>query len=118
AFGIVGLVARAFGVETRLALLLAVGTAVCGNSAIVATAPVIDAEDREIGIAVGTITMFGTVALFVFPVVAFALRMADSVFGFWAGLSINDTSQVVAAAAAYSAEALEPATVVKLVRNT
>lgn len=118
AFTIVGLSSRFLDVPPRLGLLLAVGTAVCGNSAIVATAPVIGAEEDELGVALGTITIFGTVALLLFPVLAHSFGMSDSVFGFWAGLSINDTSQVVAAGAAYSPEALETATVVKLVRNT
>ncbi len=117
AFLTVALAGRIAGVPPRLAVLIGVGTAVCGNSAIVATSPIIDAEDREISFAVATITIFGTAALLLFPVIALVVDMPDRVFGFWAGLSINDTSQVVAAGAAYSPEALEVATVVKLVRN-
>jgi uncharacterized integral membrane protein (TIGR00698 family) len=117
AFVTVAVVSRAVGVPPRLATLIGVGTAVCGNSAIVATAPIVDAEDREISFAVATITIFGTGALLLFPVVALWLDLPDRVFGFWAGLAINDTSQVVAAGAAYSDAALEVATVVKLVRN-
>jgi uncharacterized integral membrane protein (TIGR00698 family) len=117
AFLTVAVASRLAGVPPRLATLIGVGTAVCGNSAIVATAPIIDAEDREISFAVATITIFGTAALLLFPLVALVVDLPDRVFGFWAGLSINDTSQVVAAGAAYSPEALEVATVVKLVRN-
>lgn len=117
AFLTVAVLARLLRVPTRLAVLLGVGTAVCGNSAIMATAPVIDAEEREIGFAVGTITIFGTTALLLFPLVGRLLELPEEVFGLWAGLSINDTSQVVAAGAAYSPRALEVATVVKLVRN-
>jgi uncharacterized integral membrane protein (TIGR00698 family) len=113
----VALLARLAGTPPRLATLIAVGTAVCGNTAIMATAPVIHARDREVSFAVATITIFGTSALLVFPAIATVVGMPDQVFGFWAGLSINDTSQVVAAGAAYSAEALDVATVVKLVRN-
>jgi uncharacterized integral membrane protein (TIGR00698 family) len=117
AFLTVAVASRIVGVPPRLAALIGVGTAVCGNSAIVATAPIIDAEEREISFAVATITIFGTAALLLFPLLASLVELPDRVFGFWAGLSINDTSQVVAAGAAYSAEALEVATVVKLVRN-
>lgn len=117
AFLTVAVASRVAGVPPRLAVLIGVGTAVCGNSAIVATSPIIEAEDREISFAVATITIFGTAALLLFPVLALLVEMPDRVFGFWAGLSVNDTSQVVAAGAAYSAEALEVATVVKLVRN-
>lgn len=117
AFLSVAVASRIAGIPPKLAILIGVGTAVCGNSAIVATSPIIDAEDREISFAVATITIFGTAALLLFPLLAAVVDMPDRVFGFWAGLSINDTSQVVAAGAAFSDEALEVATVVKLVRN-
>ncbi|MEX2550154.1 MAG: putative sulfate exporter family transporter [Nitriliruptoraceae bacterium] len=109
--------ARLAGTPPRLATLIAVGTAVCGNTAIMAVAPVIRARDREVSFAVATITIFGTSALLLFPMVGTVAGMSGEVFGFWAGLAINDTSQVVAAGAAHSAEALDVATVVKLVRN-
>jgi uncharacterized integral membrane protein (TIGR00698 family) len=109
---------RALALPPRLALLIGVGTAVCGNSAIVATAPVIEAEDRDVGFAVGTITLFGTLAVFLYPFVGRFLGLSDAVFGLWSGVAVNDTSQVVAASAAYSSTARDVATVVKLVRNT
>ena len=117
AFTVALLVGRAFGVPPRLRLLIGVGTAVCGNSAIVATAPVIKAEEREVSFAVATITLFGTLAVFLFPFVGLWLGLPDVVFGLWAGVAVNDTSQVVAASSAYSSEARDVATVVKLVRN-
>ncbi|MFN8534174.1 MAG: putative sulfate exporter family transporter [Dehalococcoidia bacterium] len=110
-------VGRAAGLPRRLALLIGVGTAVCGNSAIIATAPVIDAEESEVSFAVATITLFGTVAVFVYPLIGLALGLSQTVFGLWAGTAVNDTSQVVAAAAAYGSTALSTATVVKLTRN-
>jgi uncharacterized integral membrane protein (TIGR00698 family) len=115
---VVALAARITGIPPRLAVLIGVGTAICGNSAIMATAPAIDAEQREISFAVATITVFGTLALLTFPLIGHLTGMSDAVFGFWAGLAINDTSQVVAGGAAYSSQALDVATVVKLVRNT
>jgi uncharacterized integral membrane protein (TIGR00698 family) len=117
AFLVTSALARLLRIPTRLAVLLGVGTAVCGNSAIMATAPVIQAEEREIGFAVGTITIFGTTALLLLPLIGRILDLPDEVFGFWVGLAINDTNQVVAAGAAYSPRALEVATIVKLVRN-
>ncbi len=118
AFAFAVLVGRALALPPRLAVLIAVGTAVCGNSAIVATAPVIDAEEREVGFAVATITLFGTLAVFAYPLMGQALALPDVVFGLWTGTAVNDTSQVVAASAAYSATARDVAAVVKLVRNT
>lgn len=117
AFTVALLAGRAFGVPPRLRLLIGVGTAVCGNSAIVATAPVVKAEEREVSFAVATITLFGTLAVFVFPFVGHWLDLPDAVYGIWAGIAVNDTSQVVAAGSAYSEEARDVATVVKLVRN-
>jgi uncharacterized integral membrane protein (TIGR00698 family) len=99
-------------------LLIGVGTAVCGNSAIIATAPVVKAEEREVSFAVATITLFGTLALFFYPLLGSTLHLSDATFGMWSGVAINDTSQVVAAGAAYSPVARDVATVVKLVRNT
>jgi uncharacterized integral membrane protein (TIGR00698 family) len=108
----------AMRVPRRLAVLIGVGTAVCGNSAIIATAPVIEARDEDVSIAVATITFFGTLAVIFYPIIGYLLGVSDPAFGMWAGTAILDTSQVVAAGAAFSARALDVATVVKLVRNT
>jgi uncharacterized integral membrane protein (TIGR00698 family) len=108
---------RAAGTPGRLATLIGVGTAVCGNSAIVATAPVIGARDEEVSFAIATNTLFGTMAVFLYPFVGHALGMSDAAFGTWAGTAVNDTSQVVAAGFAYGEEAGKVATAVKLTRN-
>lgn len=118
AFAFALLAGRLASLPPRLALLIGVGTAVCGNSAIVATAPVIDAEEREVSFAVATITIFGTLAVFAYPLIGHALALSSATFGLWVGIAVNDTSQVVAASAAYSSESRDIATVVKLVRNT
>ncbi len=117
ALTLVLLLSRLAAVEPRLAVLLAVGAAVCGNSAVVATAPVIAARSRDVAFAVATVTLFGTAAVFIYPIVGHAIGMPDPAFGLWTGIAVNDTSQVVAASAAYSPEALDIATVVKLIRN-
>lgn len=116
-FGIVLAVARLVHVEGRLALLLAVGSAVCGNTAIVATAPVIGARAREVAYAVATITLFGTLAVFLYPAIGRAIALPQPSFGLWAGVAVHDTSQVIATSAAYGPDALDVATVVKLIRN-
>ena len=101
----------------RLGTLIGVGTSICGNSAIVATAPVIKAEDEEVAFAVATITLFGVMAVLFYPVAGHLLHMTDTTFGTWAGTAINDTSQVVTAGFIYSDAAGKVATVVKLTRN-
>ncbi len=117
ALTIVLVLSRMAAVDGRLAVLLAVGAAVCGNTAVVATSPVINARPRDTAYAVATVTLFGTIAVFAYPLIGHAAQLGDAVFGLWAGIAINDTSQVVAASAAYSPGAFEVATVVKLIRN-
>ncbi len=111
------LVGRRLGVRRRLTVLIGVGTAVCGNSAIVAAAPVLNAGDREISSAVATITIFGTIAVFVFPLVGHLLDLDVLVQGLWSGTAVPDTAQTIAASAGYSTVGRDVATVVKLVRN-
>jgi uncharacterized integral membrane protein (TIGR00698 family) len=113
----------ALGVAPRLGTLVAVGTAICGNTAIVATAPVIGANDDETSYAVGTITVFGLVALITYPFLSHALFAGDAQqAGLFLGTAIHDTAQVAGAALLYAQQytaplALDTATVTKLVRN-
>jgi uncharacterized integral membrane protein (TIGR00698 family) len=116
-FAVVIAVARVVRVEGPLALLIAVGSAVCGNTAIVAAAPVIGARARDVAYAVATITLFGTLAVFLYPAIGRVAGIEEPTFGIWAGVAVHDTSQVVATSAAYGPEALDVATVVKLIRN-
>lgn len=106
------------GLPPRLSVLIAVGTAVCGNSAIVATAPVIDAEERDVSFAVATITLFGTLAVLIYPLLGGILDLSDRFFGHWAGVAVNDMGQVTATGFAFSEGAGAIATIVKLTRNT
>ena len=108
---------RLAGVPGRLATLIGVGTAVCGNTAITATAPVIGAEDEEVSFAVATNTLFGTAAVFLYPMLGHWIGLSSAAFGTWAGTAVNDTSQVVATGFAYSDMAGRVATAVKLTRN-
>lgn len=107
----------------RLGTLIAVGTSICGVSAIVATGPAIDAEEEEVAYAVAVITIFGLLATLVYPYAANLLFAGDAVkVGLFLGTSIHDTSQVTGAALVYSEvfsapAALDAATVTKLVRN-
>jgi uncharacterized integral membrane protein (TIGR00698 family) len=107
----------------RLGTLIAVGTSICGVSAIVATGPAIDAKDEEVAYAVAVITIFGLMATIVYPYLANAVFARDALdAGLFLGTSVHDTSQVVGAAKAYADVfaaplALDVATVTKLVRN-
>lgn len=111
-------IGRLFKIPPRLAALIGVGTSICGNTAIVATAPAIGAKEEEVSFAVAVITLFGLIAVVIYPIIGQALGLGNTAFGLWAGTAVNDTSQVVAVGAAYSPEALSVATIVKLMRNT
>ncbi|HLK17945.1 MAG TPA: putative sulfate exporter family transporter [Bryobacteraceae bacterium] len=100
----------------RTALLIGAGTAICGNSAIVALAPLIDATDEDLMLSMSTINLLGLPVMFLFPIAGAMLGLGDQAYGVWAGSSIHAVPQVVAAAFAYSPAAGSIATLVKLVR--
>ncbi|MDE2293074.1 MAG: putative sulfate exporter family transporter [Elusimicrobia bacterium] len=110
------LLGRRFGVAPRAALLVSVGTAICGGSAIAAPAPAIGAEDEEVTVALAVVFLLNAAALFLFPAVGRALHLSQTRFGTWSALAIHDTSSVVAAGLAYGAKALEVGTTLKLTR--
>ena len=111
------MIARRLGLPPSLCALLAVGTAVCGNSAIAACAPLIRTNEDEVATAIATVTIYGSFALVAFPLIGAALGLSSHEFGLWAGAAINDTSQVVASAFSFSSSAGATATIVKLTRN-
>lgn len=100
-----------------LATLIVLGTAICGNSAIVAAAPILRAPQRELAYAVVTITLLGLSAVLIYPIVGGFLQLDERTYGLWAGTAINDTSQVVAAGYGYGQQAGDTAAIVKLTRN-
>jgi len=100
----------------KLGVLLGIGTAICGGTAIVATAPVIEAEEKDVAFSVATVTLLGLIAMFTMPFIGHFLALNSKQFGLWAGLAIHQTPQVVAAGFAYSPEAGQTATIVKLAR--
>ena len=113
---------RVMNVPSKIATLVGVGSSICGGSAIAATAPVIDADDREIAQAISVIFLFNVIAALVFPTLGGMLGLTNEGFGLFAGTAINDTSSVTAAASAWDsmhpgANVLESATVVKLTRT-
>ena len=97
-------------------LLIAVGTGICGGSAIAAVASVIKPKDHEMSVALAVVFVLNAVGLLVFPVVGHLLDLSEQVFGRWAALAIHDTSSVVGAGLAYGSIALTVATTTKLAR--
>jgi uncharacterized integral membrane protein (TIGR00698 family) len=114
---IVGLgLGKLLQVRGNSSFLITTGTAICGGSAIAAIAPIIQADEQEVAVALGTIFILNSVALLVFPLVGTALRLTQQQFGLWAALAIHDTSSVVGASSKYGAAALIVGTTVKLAR--
>jgi uncharacterized integral membrane protein (TIGR00698 family) len=110
------LIGRLLGINAKTSHLISSGTAICGGSAIAAVGPVLDADEREMSVALGTVFILNSVALFVFPVIGHYFNLTQAQFGTWVGIAIHDTSSVVGAAAKFGAEALAIATPVKLAR--
>ncbi len=110
-------VSRILELRGNTPVLIGVGTAICGGSAIAAAAPVIEADDKEVAYSISTIFLFNVAAVFLFPAAGHLLAMTDTGFGMWAGTAINDTSSVVAAAYSFSGPAGAYATIVKLTRT-
>jgi len=102
--------------DKKTSWLIAVGTAICGGSAIAAVSPAIKAQEKQITVAVGTIFILNAIALLVFPFIGFAFHLTQEQFGLWSAIAIHDTSSVTGAAARYGKQALEIATTVKLAR--
>ena len=97
-------------------LLISCGTAICGGSAIAAMAPIVQADDEEMAVSMGTVFVLNSVALLIFPLIGWRLHLSQTQFGLWAALAIHDTSSVVGAGAKYGSLALAVATTVKLAR--
>jgi uncharacterized integral membrane protein (TIGR00698 family) len=117
--GIAGIYAlgRVFRLPRKLALLLSVGTTICGGTAIAIVAPIVHAPEDETSYAIGTISLWGLTAILIYPLVAHQLGVADVAFGVFAGTAIHSTPQVVGAGFIYSELAGHTATAVKLIRN-
>lgn len=111
------LVGRRMGIDPDLQVLIGVGTAICGASAIAAVSPVIRAKDAAVAYAISTIFVFNLTAVLVFPPLGHLLGLSQHAFGLFAGTAVNDTSSVVAAAASYGGVASHYAVVVKLTRT-
>ena len=102
--------------DRETSLLISVGTAICGGSAIAAIAPVMRAKPHAIAVALGTVFLLNAVALVLFPILGHFLELSQRQFGLWSALAIHDTSSVVGAGLQYGADALQIGTTVKLAR--
>ena len=117
AFTFMTMLGKWFGLKPKLTSLLAVGSAVCGVSAIIATKGAIDADDEDSSYAIAAILALGAIALFTFPLIGHWLHLGDRAYGLWAGLAVDNTAEATAAGALYSDAAGKIAVLAKTTRN-
>lgn len=107
---------RLLGVDAGLSTLIAAGTSICGASAVVAANTVARESDESVAYALATVTLFGTIAMFGYPLLGGWLALDPAVYGLWTGASVHEVAQVVAAGFARGELSGEVATVSKLAR--
>jgi uncharacterized integral membrane protein (TIGR00698 family) len=107
---------RVLGVDAKLAELIAAGTSICGASAVIATNTVTNARDEDVAYAVACVTVFGSIAMFAYPLLPALLHLTPKAYGLWSGASIHEIAQVVAAAFQDGRQAGQFATIAKLSR--
>ena len=108
---------KAFKLGPKLTTLLAVGSSVCGVSAIIATQGAIEADEQDTSTAIAAILALGALSLFTFPLIGHSLHMSDHAYGIWAGLAVDNTAEATAAGALYSDTAGKFAVLAKTCRN-
>ena len=108
---------RGFRLSPKLVTLLAVGSSVCGVSAIIATQGTIEADEEDASYAIAAILALGAISLFIFPLVGHALHLSDRAYGLWTGLAVDNTAEATAAGALYSDAAGKVAVLAKTCRN-
>lgn len=111
------LLGRVFKLSPKLTSLLAVGSSICGVSAIIATQGAIEADDEDASLAIAAILALGGISLVVFPLIGHALHLSDRAYGLWAGLAVDNTAEATAAGALYSDAAAKIAVLAKTTRN-
>jgi uncharacterized integral membrane protein (TIGR00698 family) len=108
---------KAFGLRPKLINLLAIGSSVCGVSAIIASKGAIDADDEDSSFAIAAILALGAISLVAFPAIGSALHMSNNAYGLWAGLAVDNTAEATAAGALFSDAAGKVAVLTKTCRN-
>lgn len=110
------LLGKILKLDKTISLLISVGTAICGGSAIAAISSVLKADSNQLTVSTGTIFILNAIGLVIFPVFGHYLGLSQEQFGTWAAIAIHDTSSVVGAAARYGDTALNIASITKMLR--
>lgn len=112
---------RLFGLDATTSMLVGAGGAICGAAAVMATAPVVRARDEQVAVAVATVVVFGTAAMFLYPALytltgTFGADVSPLRYGVYAGSTVHEVAQVVVAGRAVGEQAADVAVVTKMVR--
>ncbi len=111
---------RVFGLPRATAMLIGAGSAICGAAAVMATEPVVRGKPEDVAVAIATVVGFGSVAMFLYPaayhVIAAIHPLTPAAYGLWAGSTIHEVAQVVAAGHAVGDAAADTAVIAKMVR--
>lgn len=113
---------RVFGLDRKTAMLIGTGSSICGAAAVMAAEPVVRARAEQVMVAVATVVVFGTLAMFLYPVLYHLngqhhlITMSPNAFGVFAGSTIHEVAQVVAAGRAVGEQAADTAVITKMVR--
>ena len=113
---------RVLGIDRKTAMLIGAGSAICGAAAVMATEPVVRGRSEQVTVAISTVVLFGTVAIFLYPLLYtlnvhwLLLPLGSNAFGIYAGSTIHEVAQVVAAGRSVGAETANTAVITKLVR--
>jgi len=113
---------RIFGLDRRTAMLIGAGSSICGAAAVMATEPVVRGRTEQVTVAVSTVVVFGTLAIFLYPALYHFINrfhpaaMSSATYGIFAGSTIHEVAQVVAAGKSISEDAANTAVITKMVR--
>ena len=110
-------IGKLIGLDKKLTILIASGAAICGGTAMVAIAPIIQAKPKDLLTAISIIFLLNALAIIIFPIIGLHLDLSQDQFGAWAAMAIHDTSSVIGAAMVYGEEAVETAATLKLGRT-
>ncbi|MGO4999573.1 YeiH family protein [Oceanisphaera sp. W20_SRM_FM3] len=105
-----------FGLDAPTSLLVGAGSAICGAAAVLAAEPVVRAKPQQATLAVGTVVIFGTIAMFLYPLMYPLLSLSPQAMGIYTGATIHEVAQVVAAGDAISPDVAQTAVITKLTR--
>ncbi len=107
---------RVFGLDADTALLVSAGSGICGAAAVLATERVIDSESHKVSVAVATVVVFGTIAMFLYPVLYPLTGFTERQFGIYTGATVHEVAQALAAGRAISQAASDTAVITKMLR--